>query len=51
MLPTTLTVANKTSNYTLLESESGDIVFNYMYLAYMDGGYTCGLNYGLDPNY
>lgn len=27
MIPTTFTIANKTSNYNLLESESGDTVF------------------------
>jgi len=31
--------------------ESGDIVFNYQSIGYVGGGYTCGLNYGLDPNY
>ncbi|OLS15323.1 MAG: Carbohydrate binding family 6, partial [Promethearchaeota archaeon CR_4] len=31
--------------------ETGEIVFNYDYLDYTGGGYTCGLNLGLDINY
>lgn len=31
--------------------QSGDIVFNYKSIGYVDGGYTCGLNYGYDPDY
>jgi hypothetical protein len=29
MIPTTLTIANKTSNYTILESESGTVFTNF----------------------
>ncbi|MFX1419353.1 MAG: S8 family serine peptidase [Promethearchaeota archaeon] len=31
--------------------ESGEIVFNYDYLDYTAGGYTCGLNFGVDTSY
>ncbi len=31
--------------------ESGEIIFNYDYLNYTEGGYTCGLNLGADVQY
>ncbi|TFG23687.1 MAG: zinc-ribbon domain-containing protein [Promethearchaeota archaeon] len=31
--------------------DNGDIVFNYDYISYVAGGYTCGLNLGLDTSY
>jgi len=31
--------------------ESGEIIFNYDYLSYTSGGYTCGLNLGADVQY
>jgi len=31
--------------------ETGEIVFNYDYLDYTEGGYTCGLNLGVDKHY
>ncbi|MFW9867555.1 MAG: S8 family serine peptidase [Candidatus Thorarchaeota archaeon] len=31
--------------------ETGEIVFNYDYLDYTEGGYTCGLNLGVDTLY
>jgi hypothetical protein len=31
--------------------ETGEIVFNYDYLDYIEGGYTCGLNLGVDTRY
>ena len=31
--------------------ESGEIVFNYDYTSYTGGGYTCGLNLGVDVQY
>ncbi len=31
--------------------DSGEIVFNYDYLNYTDGEYTCGLNLGVDTHY
>ncbi|MFX1507975.1 MAG: S8 family serine peptidase, partial [Promethearchaeota archaeon] len=31
--------------------ETGEIVFNYDYLDYTEGGYTCGLNLGADTRY
>ncbi|KKL24522.1 hypothetical protein LCGC14_2414480, partial [marine sediment metagenome] len=31
--------------------ETGEIVFNYDYISYTGGGYTCGLNLGVDTQY
>ncbi|MFW9970232.1 MAG: S8 family serine peptidase [Candidatus Odinarchaeota archaeon] len=31
--------------------KTGEIVFNYDYLDYTEGGYTCGLNLGVDTRY
>jgi len=31
--------------------KTGEIVFNYDYLDYTEGGYTCGLNFGGNPYY
>ncbi len=31
--------------------ETGEIVFNYDYISYIGGGYTCGLNLGVDTQY
>ncbi|MFX1281389.1 MAG: CARDB domain-containing protein, partial [Promethearchaeota archaeon] len=38
-------------SFQIVLFETGDIVFNYDYLDYTSGGYTCGLNYGLDISY
>jgi len=31
--------------------DTGEIIFNYDYIDYTSGGYTCGLNLGLDTDY
>ncbi|NVM30405.1 MAG: S8 family serine peptidase, partial [Candidatus Helarchaeota archaeon] len=36
--------------FEIILYESGSIIFNYDYLDYATG-YTCGLNFGLDPHY
>jgi len=42
---------NLVGTFELILHENGDIVFNYDYLDYTNGGYTCGLNLGLDTSY
>ena len=37
--------------FELVLHENGDIVFNYDYIDYVGGGYTCGLNLGLNTMY
>jgi len=38
-------------SFEVILYESGDIVFNYDYISYTGGGYTCGLNLGADVQY
>ncbi|MFX0043698.1 MAG: S8 family serine peptidase [Candidatus Hodarchaeota archaeon] len=38
-------------SFEVILYESGEIVFNYDYLDYTAGGYTCGLNFGVDTSY
>ena len=38
-------------SFEVILYESGEIVFNYDYLDYTSGEYTCGLNLGLDTRY
>ncbi|MBY9014252.1 MAG: hypothetical protein KGD68_01030, partial [Candidatus Lokiarchaeota archaeon] len=37
--------------FEVILHESGEIIFNYDYLSYTGGGYTCGLNLGADVQY
>ncbi|MFX1479955.1 MAG: CARDB domain-containing protein, partial [Promethearchaeota archaeon] len=41
---------NLVGSFEVILYETGDIVFNYDYLDYMNG-YTCGLNLGVDTQY
>lgn len=38
-------------SFEVILYESGEIVFNYDYLDYTTGSYTCGLNFGADTRY
>ncbi len=38
-------------SFELVLYRTGEIVFNYDSINYTAGGYTCGLNYGLDTDY
>ncbi|KKK56197.1 hypothetical protein LCGC14_3066950, partial [marine sediment metagenome] len=38
-------------SFELILYENGDIIFSYDYLDYTSGGYTCGLNLGVDTDY
>jgi hypothetical protein len=38
-------------SFEVILYQSGDIVFNYDYISYTGGGYTCGLNLGVDTQY
>jgi len=38
-------------SFEVILYQSGEIVFNYDYLDYTTGGYTCGLNLGVDIRY
>ncbi|MFX0011153.1 MAG: CARDB domain-containing protein, partial [Candidatus Hermodarchaeota archaeon] len=39
------------ASFQVVLYQSGDIIFNYHDIIYINGGYTCGLNYGLNPNF
>lgn len=38
-------------SFEVILYDNGDIIFNYDYINYVADGYTCGLNFGLDPRY
>ncbi len=38
-------------SFEVILYETGEIIFNYDYLDYTAGGYTCGLNLGVDNRY
>ena len=38
-------------SFEVILYESGEIVFNYDYIDYVAGGYTCGLNLGVNTSY
>jgi C1A family cysteine protease len=38
-------------SFEVILYQTGDIIFNYEYIDYTSGGYTCGLNLGLDIKY
>ena len=38
-------------SFEVVLHEGGEIIFNYDYIDYVDGGYTCGLNLGLDTEF
>ena len=38
-------------SFELVLYKTGEIAFNYDAVNYTGGGYTCGLNYGIDPDY
>ncbi len=42
---------NLIGSFEVILYESGEIIFNYDYLDYTSGGYTCGLNLGVDVQY
>jgi hypothetical protein len=38
-------------SFELILYDTGEIIFNYDYISYTGGGYTCGLNLGVDTDY
>ena len=38
-------------SFQVILYESGEIIFNYDYISFTGGGYTCGLNLGIDTDY
>jgi subtilisin family serine protease len=42
---------NYTGTFQVILFRSGNIIFNYDEIKYVDGGYTCGLNYGFDTRF
>jgi len=38
-------------SFEVVLKNTGEIIFNYDYISYSGGGYTCGLNLGVDTDY
>ncbi len=43
--------SNLIGSFQVVLHENGDIIFNYDYISYIEYGYTCGLNLGVDTRY
>lgn len=43
--------SNLLGSFQVVLYENGDIIYNYDYISYVAGGYTCGLNLGVDTSY